>query len=301
MTKKRIVYLFSFIFIIILLDCVIGSALEYFYFKETSGLHFRTTYSIDSTEAETIIFGASRANHHYVPEVFEETLNMSYYNTGRNGTGILYQLAVLKSVLKRHKPKLIILDFYEGFDYNPASYERLSSISPYYRKNEDVKEIVNLKGPYEKFKMFSRIYPYNSQLLTIAIGNMKFNKKRKKDIKGYIALNGKWKKSLDTITYKPYELDSVKIMAFKEFVALAKESGSAVAVVYSPIFRYENDDMIKLKICRNVCYENEIQFISFSNNEFFLSNKEMFQDISHLNHSGATIFSEILVKKLNSH
>jgi len=57
--------------------------------------------------------------------------------------------------------------------------------------------------------------------------------------------------------------------------------------------------MIELEICRNVCYENEIQFISFSNSEFFLNKKELFQDVVHLNHSGANIFSETLIKKLD--
>src|SRR5579885_1123861 len=79
-TKKRpafLIRLFSFVVMLFLLDFVIGSALRYFYFKQDSGLLYRTTYSMDSTRAEILIFGSSTANHHYVPGLFTNNLHLS--------------------------------------------------------------------------------------------------------------------------------------------------------------------------------------------------------------------------------
>ena len=56
---------FVFLAILVILDFLIGSILEYFYFKQESGLLYRTTYSLDSTHADFLVLGSSTANHHY--------------------------------------------------------------------------------------------------------------------------------------------------------------------------------------------------------------------------------------------
>ena len=66
----KLVVLFVIIFIF---DYSVGNILRYFYFKQESGMPYRTTYSIEKTTADILIFGSSRANHHYHPDVFEIT------------------------------------------------------------------------------------------------------------------------------------------------------------------------------------------------------------------------------------
>jgi hypothetical protein len=80
--------------ILLAFDRVGGAILRHYYFSQTSGSWYRTTYSIDSTRADILVFGSSRANHHYVPEVFEDSLNMSFYNTGQDGNLILNNYAI---------------------------------------------------------------------------------------------------------------------------------------------------------------------------------------------------------------
>ncbi len=104
-----VVCLMVFIF-----DRAVGGIIKHFYFKQVAGLYNRTTYAIDSTTADILVFGSSRANHHYVPEVFEDSLKMSFYNTGRDGNFLLYNTAIFKAIIKRHKPKIVILDFNPG-------------------------------------------------------------------------------------------------------------------------------------------------------------------------------------------
>ncbi|NPD86988.1 hypothetical protein HNS38_19710 [Lentimicrobium sp. L6] len=294
MFKKIVSNLFLYIIVIFVLDFSVGSFLRYYYFSEESGLHYRTTFSLEETTADILVFGSSRANHHYVPEIFLNEFNMSYYNTGRDGNGILYQTAVLKSILKRYSPKIIILDFYGSFEENTKDYDRLSALLPYYKSHKEIRRIVELKSSYEKIKLLSHIYPYNSMLLTIMIGNTEYNKGRKHDDKGYVPLYKKWRLPIETRdSIFINHIDSNLVDAFCDFISLSKQSGAEVIVAYSPIY-IKNQYDSRIAFAKSTCDSLNIDFIDFSNDEVFLSNGSYFQDPSHLNHDGALLFSRQL-------
>ena len=146
MIKKIIFNLVIVALVVFVLDIAIGRMLRHYYFKETSGFHFRTTYSMDSAKSDILVFGSSSANHHYVPEVFEDSLKMTFYNTGRDGDGILFQTAILVSALKRYSPKLIILDYSDDFKKNGDGYDSPTSLLPYYRTHKEVRKYIELKA-----------------------------------------------------------------------------------------------------------------------------------------------------------
>lgn len=284
--------------IIILSDIILGNTLRYFYFTEGAGLHYRTTYSIEQTTADVIVFGSSKANHNYVPDIFEKELGLSFYNAGRDGASIFYHLAVLKSILKRHKPNFVILDFAGKFDKSRESYERLSSLLPYYEKHKEIRKIVEQKSPYERIKLVSRIYPFNSMLVTIIVGNMKFNRNRKDDQKGYVALKKEWQVDIDSVNVQSfYEIDKNKINALREFIDCSKQADIQLVVVFSPIYYLYNRDYT-LDLLHETCSEKNVSFYDFSKTEIFLSNKKLFQDRSHLNQNGARVFSDMMIKIL---
>ena len=305
MILKKIIFNIAIVIaVVFVFDFGIGKALRYFYFKETAGLHFRTTYSMETTDADILVFGSSRANHHYVPEVFENSLKMSFYNTGRDANGIFFQTAVLISVLKRYTPKVIILDYAGGFKKGDDAYDKLSSLLPYYRTHKEIRNIIELKSKFERIKLISEIYPFNSQILTIAIGNLEINKKRRPDDKGYVPLYKEWNTKIDSIeTFKGYSrdsdnlIDSNKLIAFRTFVNIAKKSGANVFVVYSPVFRKFNKSE-EIDICNDVCFYENVTFLDFSKDTLFLNNNHLFQDVGHLNHNGALIFSKLIVDKI---
>ncbi|MGH2649255.1 MAG: hypothetical protein ACRDE8_16865, partial [Ginsengibacter sp.] len=72
--QKFIIKLFVLFITIIFLDFAIGSLLSSFYFKQKSGFLYRTTYAIEKTNEDVIIFGSSTATHDYYPGVFKERL-----------------------------------------------------------------------------------------------------------------------------------------------------------------------------------------------------------------------------------
>jgi hypothetical protein len=297
MVKKLALNLLIVAGVVFMLDFGIGRTLRHFYFKEASGLHYRTTYSMDSTKAQVLVFGASRANHSYVPEVFEDTLKKSFYNTGRDGNGIFYQTALFETILKRYTPEIVIME-YSGFDKNQVGFDKVSSLLPYYRTNPDIRKIVDEEEPYEKIKLVSEIYPFNSQALTIAVGNLDINKKRGYNDKGYVPLYGEWPNEIDSDRSREiHEIDTNKVNMFKEFIADAKNAGIKLFVVSAPLFQNQKVNA-GIDKCREICAAEQVPFMNLQKDTFFISKRHLFQDILHLNNNGAIEFSKLIAGKI---
>ena len=297
--KNNILFFIKFVLVLItvcLLDFSLGSLLKILYFKQESGLQYRATYSIEKTEAKVLIFGSSTANHNYQPEIFQQRLNTSVYNVGADGSSIFYDYAVLKAILARHKPNMIILSFDRTeFVKNQASYDQLTVLLPYYQDHKEIRSLIMLKSPYEKYKLLSHIYPYNSSVFTMVGGNMDFNKKRMEDIDGYVPLDKIWTEKLEPGGSLVAEIDTVKIDFFKSFIADCLDHNVKLYIISSPIFIKPGSTSNSILLGKEISKSLNVPFFDFSEDSVFLNNRESFADISHLNDVGARIFSEKVI------
>ena len=296
-------FLFKFFLlftIVIILDFMIGGILNIFYFKQKSGIQYRTTYSIEKTTADLLIFGSSTANHNYQPEVFKSRINLSYYNTGRDGTPIFYHYAVLKAVLKRYAPKMIIYDFdVHEFKKDQGSYDRLSFLLPYYQTHPEIRSIVDLKSPYEKYKLLSKIYPFNSSIFTIILGNTKFNSKKREDINGYVPLTNVWNESIkDSKTFLNYELDSNEIKIYESFIKDCINLKIKLYIICPPLFIKPDYVSSSIVLGKEIANKYNVRFLDFSKDSAILNNPKLFADISHLNDDGAKVFSNKVIDSI---
>jgi glycerophosphoryl diester phosphodiesterase len=277
----------------------VGSSLKYFYFKQHSGYLARTNYSINETTADVLIFGASTANHQYYPDVFEKQLNLSYYNVGRDGTSILYHYALLSAILKRYTPKIIILDIRRELAVKPDGYDRLSMLLPYYDEHPEMDAIIRIKSPYEKFKLLSKIYPYNSLLFAIWAGNSNLFDVRNSDIKGYLPLTRVWAEPPQTISVPILnKLDTTKIKVFESFIQTCIKAKIRLYIVISPNFFKMNYIDVADKKAGEIAQKYNVKFLNYSQDSLFLANAKYFADIHHLNSNGAMVFSRIIADRI---
>jgi hypothetical protein len=302
--KKGYPYLFIkllvFFTIVYIFDFSIGLGLKKLFFKQTSGLEYGTIYSIEETKADILIFGASRAQQQYNPTYFEERMHQTCYNVGREGESIFYNYAILKGVLKRYTPKIIIVDVENGMFMNKqSSYDRLSVLLPFYKKHPEIRSVIELKSPYEKFKLSSKIYPYNSLIFKMLIGNTEFNKKRKEDIKGYTplirALNEPIRKA---DLSKKYPIDKNKIHYFKLFINDCIKKDIKLYFVCSPYFIDAIGSDSSMVIAKTIVKEHNFDFIDFAKDEYFLKDSKLFDDTVHVNINGSKIFTSKLVDSI---
>lgn len=295
--KKFIVNLIIGLILIIVLDYGVGKSFEYFYFKQTSGSLYKTTYAMDSCEEEVLVFGSSRASHHYRPDIFEKELKLSFYNTGKDGNYIFYQTALLKSVLKRYSPKLIVYDFYGSLCYEQSDYDRLSILLPYYKEHSEIRATVNMRSKFEHLKNWSGIYPYNSSIAKIALG-LTPTESDSDENQGYEPLYGEFK-NLPQIEFRePCETDSNKVKSFQEFLHLCKSNNVPLVVIFSPV-SYDNSGDFMLEIAEQICKEEDIPFYDFSKEINFKKSIDYFSDEIHLNDQGSLIFSEKVTTIIN--
>lgn len=283
----------AFILLLFILDYAIGRVMEHYYYKidaHTPEQH--TTYSIKYADAEIMIFGSSRAQHHYDPESFTSS-SLTFYNTGKDGQGIFYSLAILKSLLSRSSsPKIIILDINPNeFSKNQDSYDRLAELLPYYNDHDEIQAIVNLKSPFEKIKALSSLYRYNSKILTIIKDNIRPSDD---DMEyGYEPIKTIDRK-LDLVDIEDQaNIDSLEVEAFENFLIDARNAGHEMYVFISPVYRrFPHGTTTSIAITQQLCEQLNIPFYSYHLNEHFLSHPQYFSDPTHLNEIGAKKFSD---------
>lgn len=296
---KAFVYkLLIFFVIVFFLDFAAGSVLKHFYYVQKSGILYRTTYAIEETKADILIFGTSKANHSYNPEIFSERLNTSTYNVGRDGGSVLYDYALLTSITQRYIPKIIILDVSWEFEKKQEAYDRLSMLLPYYKTHPEIQSIIELKSRYEKIKLLSRVYPYNSMLFTILAGNLRNNKAGTTELNGYVPLFKVWKNEIKIYDIPDYEIDSAKINYYKSFIKKCISLNVKLYIVISPDFMQLKKTEKSAIMARNYAEYYNIDFFDYSTDPLFLENSKYFADPTHLNADGALVFTNLLIDKI---
>jgi len=286
--------LFLFLLIFALLDFMAGSALRYFYFRVKSGLYARTTYALNSVDKDLLIFGSSRACDHYSSQTIEKEWGPSFYNVGEGGQRIFYHLSLLRGILKRYSPKVIILNLdFDDFDTSREAYDRLSALLPYYRPHPEIRDIIDLKSKFEKFKRYSQIYPFNSMIFSIVAGDIF---KRSLDDRGYEPLYHVWEAPLEKKEFKQTAVDEVKVKAYQDFISEAVGSGAHVFVVVGPYYiKFNFAGSPTLKIASLIAQKNGAVFIDYSQDKIFLDHREFFYNADHLNDQGAKVFTKIVI------
>jgi len=285
-----------FIIILIGVDQITGRIFNHLYFRQVAGEYYRATYTIDSTKADILAFGSSRACYHYDPDIFEEKLNMSFYNSGRVGNYLLYNYATFMAVTKRYSPKLIIFDINpDELIYHKSDYEGLATLLPYYIGHPEMRDIIELRSSAERFKLYSASYPFNSLLINILVGNLKLSERRQSYRKGYLPSYKKMVTSLANNNLKETsgKIDEYKVDVINNIVSVCKIKNIRLLIVCSPIFNNSKESP-SYRIIKEIVKNEHMHYLNFSNDSIFDNHPEYFQDNLHLNDDGAKVYSKII-------
>lgn len=281
-------------------DFVIGKVLQKLYFKQSSGFDYETNYAMNETTAPLLVFGSSRANNIFDPTIIEKELKLPCYNAGRYGEPIFYHYAVLKSVLKRYNPQIIILSL-DAFSLakDKDDYDRISVLLPYSDSHPELQEIINLKGPYERLKMISKIYPYNSLLLPMISGNLESSKEKNYNIKGYIPVQTTISGPLHTVDYtKNTLLDTTKINIYTAFIKYCIKAKIKLYIVCPPFMINAIGMDNSIITAKRVANNFNIPFFDFSRDTFYTTKPKLFYDFRHLNNKGVALFDKQVIDSI---
>ncbi len=285
-----------FISIAFVFDQVLGRVLRYFYFRSEYGAIYHLRYSIDSTEADVIILGSSRAHEHYIPSIIGDSLNLTCFNTGMDGNYMLNSYAVYKSLVERYTPRVVIMDIsLNELFIDAGGYDELSSLLPYYKNKPEIKDVLLLKSKFEKLKLMSEVYPFNSTLLAIAEGII-----RDEDItelKGYLPLYGSLKDTSIKYTNERYfEVDTNKLKVLDAIASSCKSNNIRLVFVQSPRYARVNQET-SVAILNELAKKHNAEFWNYINDTMLLK-PEYFKDEAHMNNLGAHMFTKAISNRL---
>lgn len=288
--KKYLIKIALFFVAVAVVDILFGIACKYMNdHSKGGGIKSRYYVCKESTE-DVLIFGSSRAKHHYVPDVVEDSLGMTCYNTGEDGNGIIFSYGILKMITQRYSPKLIIYDV-TWFDMDKDdNMKYLDLLKPYYYEL-GIDSIFWSVNSQTKFMMTSSLYRYNTTCLRI-FGN--YLHPMTNYPKGYSALNR-------TMEYEPSinddivaEYDSLKLYYFNEFVKLAQRNNIPLLCCVSPYYKAPIGDDRYMPI-KKICQLNDVPWLYFGSDSIISNNKMFFQDRRHLNDEGAHKYTSQLM------
>jgi len=293
--KKYLVHIFIFFAIMVTVDFLFGKTFDYMVAhakggntKETYDLLMRDKYDI-------IILGSSRATHHYIPKLIEDSLRMTCYNAGADGNGIVLMYGRYKLITNRYNPKVILYDVEPAFDfikYPEDDYNRryLAGMKSYFFQ-PGIKEIFQDVSWLERIKNYSGLFRYNGGYFN-HLRNF-FTASPVSD-KGYLPLQGQMDSEPVNDETSDEISDTLKLSYIKAIALDAKSRGIEFIFVASPKYGADSSSVQPVKEIAN---ELGVSFWDYTEAPEY-QKFEYFKEPMHLNDDGAHIFTAEIVKRL---
>lgn len=294
--KKFVLKVLLFFALVVVMDCAFGSVFSWLRIRAKGGSTANCEYIANRCEDDIIILGSSRATHHYVPQIIEDSLGLSCYNCGEEGNGVVLAYGRLLMLTNRYKPKLVLYEITPGYDYGTKepNAKYLGYLRPYYCKNGIKSIFADFDDELSFLKMQSKMYQNTGKLLPDLVDNFVF----RENMKGYAPLYG----SLDTAPSQQVKtemtIDSIKLSYVEKLIVLCKNNDIPLLFMISPEFNY-GEDMTRYKPALQLCDHYGVSVINCINEPGISDNIKYFQDNTHLNNEGAVTYTQLLVSKMS--
>lgn len=297
--KTFILKIVLFFFILFGIDRGLGLVCDYMNAHLTGG-DKRNHYDVfNRVKADILILGSSRANHHYNPQIVTDSLKMSCYNCGYDGFGILSMYGRYEMILQRHKPKVVIYDVLAANEIYGDESDHLkfmAELKPYIG-HPQIMSVFSDVSPMEKYKLYSRMYQYNSVIFDLV---KDFFSHPIKIENGYSPLSG-------VMNYEPHAFtedfatatpDSVKLRYVIKLIESTKQNNIQLVFALSPFYNATNSN--DYRVIKDLCRQYDVPLIDCYTDSTFMK-KEYFQDSYHLNGKGADKFTSSFVHRLKTY
>lgn len=294
--KKFLFKILLFFVALLFVDILFGSVCQYMNDHSKGGGTKSRHYACRESNEEVLIMGSSRAKHHYVPDIVEDSLFVKCYNAGEDGNGIILSYGFLKMITDRYSPKLIIYDV-SGYDiYEDDNMKYLDLLKPYYRESS-IDSIFWRVNPRTRLMMMSNLYRFNTSCLRI-IGN--YIHPMTNYPKGYCAIYKTMDYGPEVKVREKETVDSIKMTFLKDFISLAKNNGISLAFCVSPTYNVKGDEKYYEPV-KQLCAHSDILFFYDSNDPELSHDKRFFQDRTHMNDDGARLYTSKLMHWIKLH
>lgn len=293
--KRFVLKVLIFFAIIAIVDVAGGWGLKWLSAHARGGFTLRDNYICDSLRADILLSGSSRCVRHYNPQIISDSMGVSCYNSGQLGNGVILNYGRLLMINERQRPRLVIYDLYPEYDLlkGDDNHRYLTWLKGHYGRS-GIADIFCSVDATEKYKMMSQLYRFNSRIIELVSDYLQPLSNATPD--GFSPLQGE----LDRLKIKPREkntkvcFDSLKMDYINKYI---QEVGvNKIVFIVSP--NWYGIDTLTFQPIKNLCMDNNIPLLDFSNNPKYLHNDKYFKDGGHLNAIGADEFTKDVVQIL---
>ncbi len=286
--KKFLIYVGLFFSLIFIIDLVFGVGARYLNSHAKGGDTYNHYYITEKMADSVVVFGSSRAIHHFNPKIIEDSLGMTAYNCGVDGNGIIFNYGRLLDITRRYKPSIIIYDVIPSFDMEEDDYSKYLQWLRRWYDHPGIPEIFPDVDSMEKYKMLSNLYRYNRFFLQMLSDNIK--PRQELAYKGYKPIYETMTVETDRTDHsKPAQWSELKLNYFQRFVNLCQKNNIKLVISFSPWYRAGSSKIYDE--FRSFAQKNELEILDFYTDTEITTNPALFADVSHLNNSGADKFT----------
>lgn len=289
---NRLSKILLLLLLIVLIDQTLGAIFSYACNHLKGGETKWEHYIAYQAKADIAIFGSSRANHHYSTTTLHDSLGGNVINYGKDGMGVIYSYAMMKSLTERYCPKIIILDVISWFDLQiDDNYKYIAQLR-YMSDIPSFSGVINDVSPMESIKLWCQSYKYNTEwyyLCRDALKTTSFDYK----INGFWPLDDKKNKKLGTgdVYFDIVPIDPVKLRYLKTFIKEASQK-SMLFVFVSPYYRGVSANAFN--IVADICKTENVYFYNMFCDSRLVKNDSYWFDNCHLNKYGAEKYTSIV-------
>jgi hypothetical protein len=255
------------------------------------------------------IYGSSRAWVQIDPEILKDSLNQKCYNFGMDGHNFQLQyLRHLELIKHNRKPTHIVLsvDMF-SLEKRKDLYES-DQFLPFMLWNNNIRNFTDSYIGYRDVDYYLPLIRFSGKYKAVKTGISLLRRKaaskpyRKN---GFRAMDRTWnsdfEKAQETNNKYVVKIDRRTVALFEQFIRECNKENIELTLLYAPEYK-EGQDFVSnrkevMDIFRAYSKKYDLEFIDYSDDSICLD-KNLFYNASHLNRSGASLFSKKLASSM---
>ncbi|MBO7609930.1 MAG: hypothetical protein J6S96_06995 [Muribaculaceae bacterium] len=254
-------------------------------------------YVVNQCDEECIIVGNSLAINSLIPSIIEDSLDVSCYNAGASAQHIPYVETIMKCIVDRYTPKMIIFVFGPTFLSGTGNGQRFNILIPFYQRgHEIIDRNLERKDFYEPYFLHSSLYRFNRIWWRILLYH--FISYSDNNDKGFVAHNKPSKfPELYPLEYKSNSKERKE--CFIRCLDICKNNGIEMVCVSPPVFKTFNKGVPQtIQFIKKMCEQNNVIFIDDTQDTTYLNNAELWYDNVHFNIDGSRLYTVQFIREL---
>ncbi|MBF7090612.1 hypothetical protein IUY40_03530 [Flavobacterium sp. ALJ2] len=287
--KKFLVYTVKILVIIILIAGVLDLAFTYVFMQSKNRGKIEKVFNSKAQKYDVIIVGSSRANNHFVSQLFEDK-ELKTFNFGMSGGHLFETSLLLKLMIERkYTIKNVILEADLNLSNDQESIGVSTKFLPYIHNSEVIKKHFYDEENFNELYYFPfyRYVKYDSEIGFREVYKTLIGEKTNAlDYLGYYPLvkhkNGNMKNNIVNLNPLPHN------KYYEEIKRICKTNDINLITVMTPM-------------CENVAGMNYFDKVKkaypeIHNYENVVQGDKYFSSCGHMNDAGARIFTARIIK-----